>query len=437
MMDVLTLLHLLLVLGCAQLLLPRGREGEGGGGGGGGATWAAEGLLAFALGMTSFIVGAGSGLSLSLASAASMEASPSFLIGSTALLVLGPASGLAGAAAAWRHQRTRAVALAALLDAGVLLALAPVALEVGVAKVLVTVFLLVVGIAVVFLLGSLSRVGTVVRYVDRHLLARARWREGLAAPARGDIWWLGLALAGVIMVMARSPMMITVAGALAAAAGVHTLAMRLAGGPKFPALPLVAAALIPYAIMLHHLAGGGWSLTDLQRVPFTTDIEIQLLPLVTVAAFGLAALWPVHGLIPRGVLAPVGGILLLRLGADLLPAGLYVWQPVLSPLALVSVWWGALTGRATLLLTGWAFQALVTGLPDARPGALGLLWVALGLGMLGGVPERHRSKVTRVLFAFAAVGIIWTLPAMLQTQLVYSLLALGGVGVALWRKTEV
>jgi len=34
------------------------------------------------------------------------------------------------------------------------------------------------------------------------------------------------------------------------------------------------------------------------------------------------------------------------------------------------------------------------------------------------------------------VGIAWSLPAMLQTQLVYSLLAVAAVGVAVWRRRE-
>lgn len=426
MVDAATLLHILVALGLAQLLMPAGR----------GQVWGSEGLLAFGLGMASFIASAGSGLSLTVASAVSISASPSFLVGSTALLILGPVGGLAGAVRACRPEMAPRAVLAGALNAGVLLVLMPFAFRVGIAPVAVTTGLLAVAVAMVFLLGRASRVGTVVRYVDRHVFARWHWSDELAAPSRGDLWWVGSSLVGVIMVVSRSPVMVIVAGALATAAGTYVLALRLADGPRFPVLPLLTAALIPYAVVLHGLGASSWSSMDYQFMALTTDIEIRVLPLVAVAAFGLAALWPVHGLIPRGVLAPVGGVVLVRLGADLLPAGLFLWQPVLSPLALVSVWWGGLTGRGTLLLTGWGFQALVTGLPAARVGALGLLWVALALGLLGMVPDRHRFWVTRVLYVFAGVGIISTLPAMLETQLVYSLLAVGGLGLALWRRVE-
>ena len=65
-MNLITFLQLLVVLGGGQLLLPRGR----------GAGWAALGLIAFGLGTASFVVGAGSELSLSLATAADLVASP-------------------------------------------------------------------------------------------------------------------------------------------------------------------------------------------------------------------------------------------------------------------------------------------------------------------------------------------------------------------------
>lgn len=431
-LDSVSLLHGFLLLGAAALLLPRGKP----------AAFALEGLLAYALGAASLQVGTRAIDSLTLAAAAGLDAPRSFLAVSLGLLLLGPLLGVVGGGLAWRGGGTGRfgrlpVAIALGLSAAVLGALLVVVFASGTPLAVAAAVFLAVAAYAGYRMGHASGVGMLVRYVDLHLLARWRWRDGLRSPGRSDAVWLLILGFGMVAMVATEHVGLIIIGTLAAAGAAHALAVRLWDGPRFPVLPLLVAGLIPFGIELYQLAAAGeWSMAYPALAPLTAQIEIRLLLLVALAAWGLAALWPFHGLVPNGVLAPIGGLVLFLLGAGFLPAGLFYWQPLLSPLALVSVWWGALTGRRTLVLSGWAFQALVSDLPMASEAAFGLLGVSAALAVLPAIPERWTAGAVRVLVALSAVGIAWSLPGMLQTQLVYSVLAVAAVAVAIWRKRD-
>ncbi len=427
----LSLFHIFLLLGAAALLLPRGKP----------ATFALEGLLAYALGAASLQVGARAVGSLTLAAAAALDAPASFLTVSLGLLLLGPLLGAVGAGLAWRGIPDRSgrlrVATAMGVSAGMLVALLWIVFSSWTLGALLAPAVLIVGAHAGYRLGRSLSVGTVVRYADLHLFARWRWADSVRVPSGSDAVWLVILCAGIVAMLATDNVGWIITGALAAAGSAHALAIKLWNGPRVPVLPLLVAGLIPFGIELYQLAAAGeWSMAYPALATLTAKTEIGLLPLVALAAWGLAALWPVHGLVPNGVLAPVGGLLLFRLGAELLPAGLLYWQPLLSPLALVSVWWGALTGRRTLLLSGWAFQALVSDLPMASEAAFGLLGISAALAVLPAIPERWTAGMIRVLVGLSAVGIAVSLPGMLQTQLIYSVLAVAAVAVAIWRKRD-
>ena len=426
-----SLFHIFLLLGAAALLLPRGKP----------ATFALEGLLAYALGGASLQVGARATGSLTLAAVAALDAPRSFLTVSLGLLLLGPLLGAVGAGLAWRGIPDRLgrlrVVTALGVSVGVLVALLGVVFGSGTPGAMLAPAVLAVGAHAGYRLGRALSVGTVVRYVDLNLFARWRWSDRLLAPSRSDFVWLVIMVGGIVAVVATDHVGLIIVGALAAAGAAHALAVRLWHGPRVPVLPLLVAGLIPFGIELYQLAAAGeWSMAYPALAPLTAQIEISLLPFVALAAWGLAALWPVHGLVPNGVLAPLGGLVLFRLGAGFLPAGMLYWQPLLSPLALASVWWGALTGRRTLVLSGWAFQALVSDLPMASEAAFGLLGVSAALAVLPAIPERWTAGSVRVLVGLSAVGIALSLPGMLQTQLVYSVLAVAAVAVAIWRKRD-
>ncbi len=430
-LESLTLFQVLLGLGVAVLLFPRGRP----------AAVAAEGMLAFALGGAALQVGARAMAPMPVALAAQLEALGSFLAITNGLLLLGPCAVLVGLGL---HRRSGAQGfpvagqvLAALVGLTALLLTTWIVVATESSWAFAWAAIIAGATVACFQVGKLSRFGLVIRYVDLHWMVWTHWHHRLLAPRGQDVWWILVLVGGAVAVMVSPHLGYVVVGALAVAAAGHALAYRLWGGPRFPVLPLLAAPLIPFAIDVYQRAGaGGWSMNNPGLAPLTAEIEIGLLPLVAVAAWGLAGLWPVHGLVPRGVLAPVGGMLLARIGSGFLPAGLFYWQPLLSPLALVSIWWGALTGRRSLLVAGWGFQALVSDLPMGSRGAYFLLAVSAALALLPMVPERWVAPAGKVLIGLAVVGIAWSLPAMLQTQLVYSLLAVVAVAVAVWRRRE-
>lgn len=426
-----TLFHGFLLLGAAALLLPRGRP----------VKFALAGLLAFALGGASLQVGGRAVRSLSLAATAGLSAPTVFLAVSLGLLLLGPALVTVGGGLAWWERADGkgrwGVAVALGVSSFLLGAILWIVFLSGTPGALLAAMVIAAGAFAVYRLGRATMLGTLVRYADLHLFARWRWADRLRAPDRSDVVWLVMLGLGIIAIAASDHIGMIVIGTLVTGGAAHALAVRLWGGPKMPVLPLLVAGLIPFGIQLYQLAAAGeWSMAYPALAPLTAAVEISLLPLVALAAWGLAGLWPFHGLVPNGVLAPVGGLVLFRLGAGFLPAGLLYWQPVLSPLALVSVWWGALTGRRTLVLSGWAFQALVSDLPMASEAAFGLLGISAALAVLPAIPERLTAGAVRVLVGLSAVAVARSLPAMLQTQLVYSLLAVAAVGVAVWRRRD-
>jgi hypothetical protein len=78
----------------------------------------------------------------------------------------------------------------------------------------------------------------------------------------------------------------------------------------------------------------------------------------------------------------------------------------------------------------------VSDLPMASEAAFGLLGISAALAFLPAIPERWTAGTVRALVGFSAVGIALSLPGMLQTQLVYSVLAVAAVAVAIWRKRD-
>lgn len=427
MTSTVTLFHLFLLMALANLLLPRRRN----------SAVAVEGLLVFMLGEASFRVAAGSPTSLTVGLAAAFGASPTFLAITTGLLLAGPMAALAAAAQAWRNQpdRTTGRRLVAVVALGLLVlgALGPIIVHAGLAATLLATLALALVAVGLHALGRALWIGTLVRYLDLHFFARYDWPSPVAV-TRKDLPWSILAIGGGVLVLAPVHPAITVVGAIALVAGGHVLAMRLLGGPRFPVLPLAGAALLVLAVAMQAAANAPpWSLAPWDYAGLTTASELRLVPFIAVAAWGLGAMWPVYGVVPRGLLAPFGGAVWWRLGVGLLPAGLFFWQPLLTPLALVGVIWGALTARPTLLLTAWAFQALCTAMPNAVAGAFTLLVAAALLSLVPYAPARGKEPAATALALTALIAMAATLPAMLQTQVVYSLLAVAAAGAGVWR----
>ncbi len=169
-----SLSHGFLLLGAAALLLPRGKP----------AAFALEGLLAYALGAASLQVGTRAMDSLTFAAAAGLDAPRSFLAVSLGLLLLGPLLGVVGGGLAWRGGGTGPfgrlpVAISLGVSAAVLGALLVVVFASGTPEAVAAAVFLAVGAYAGYRMGRASGVGMLVRYVDLHLLARWRWREGL------------------------------------------------------------------------------------------------------------------------------------------------------------------------------------------------------------------------------------------------------------------
>jgi hypothetical protein len=206
---------------------------------------------------------------------------------------------------------------------------------------------------------------------------------------------------------------------------------------------LLALLMIPVFSELVAIAGvPNPSLADLALAPFSRAAEVQLFPWLGLVAFGLAALWPLHGLV-FPLTAPLAAVLLLRLGAPQLPEGVDHWAPLFMPLILLGLWHAAATldsagvreRRVLGLLTGGALFGVLAG----GHGETGAWWL-IGSGILypwlaAAVANLPLRPWLQLLWLIPAYGGFLVVEGGLLRQVTWTLLAAVAAAVAGWRAT--
>jgi hypothetical protein len=242
------------------------------------------------------------------------------------------------------------------------------------------------------------------------------------------------------------------AGALAAAAGAHLslvvlgvilaawsgwLLRRAGGGSRAPVAPALTLVLLPAWWLMATIAGPeGLGLASLGALPFSPAAERLLAPALLVAAWATSGLWPVHRQMPAVLTAPVGALLLVRVGLPAVPDGLEHWRPLAMPLVVAGIWHAALTGRLALLAVGLAWVGLLAPGGAGLTGAALLLAAALLLELAGPLvrAEPRRAAALRMVFGLAAGhGALLAVAGGLRGEVVYTVLAVGGVVAAAGR----
>jgi hypothetical protein len=277
-------------------------------------------------------------------------------------------------------------------------------------------------------LARLARAGAGIERVDRWLTANST-AAGDHEATNSETLMLAGALLALIPIAST-----LLAGTALAVAGLQGAA-RGRGIPGRPwLLPFFMLALAPASWLLLTAAGSiAPSLANLSEAPFSSAAEAWIVPWLCIAAWGLSGLWPIQGVVPPPILAPLAGLLMVRIGVDALPEGMQGWQTVVAPLAVVSLWWGGVTARpAMALAAAGMFGAMVVpaGQGDGPLLLFGMAGVAAVLPFVPALVGTPAWLPTRLGWLIPAVAAWPVLEAGLRSQVAYSVLMAAGIAAA-------
>jgi hypothetical protein len=190
--------------------------------------------------------------------------------------------------------------------------------------------------------------------------------------------------------------------------------------------------LVPAYWLLATIAGPiGLRLADLRQIPLSPAAELVVEPVLLLAAWGAAGLWPLQRQLPGALTAPAGGLLLARIAQPLGPSGLEYWQPLTAPVIVLGLWNAAAYGRWPLLLAGGGVLGIAAGTRDGVVASAGLLAIGLTLELcsIAGLPRRVSVLIEATAWPVATLAGVPALHAALGGQVVYT--TLGALGLAL------
>ncbi len=276
--------------------------------------------------------------------------------------------------------------------------------------------------------AGLLGVGALVGSVDRWLTARPK-PAGDHDRGNADV----LLLVGALIALIPNATAL-LAGTAVAAIGLQGVARKRELGGRSWMLPGFMLALVPAAWLLLTAAGSAVpSLASLPDAPLSPAAEAWIVPWLCLAGWGLSGLWPVQGLVPPPILAPLAGLVMVRLGVDVLPEGTQAWQTIVAPLAVVALWWAGATAREAMGLAAAAMFTAMTataGHGDAALLLFGLAGVAAALPLVPFAISTPRWLPARLGWLIPAIAAWPALEAGLRSQVAYTVLMGGGVTLA-------
>jgi len=292
----------------------------------------------------------------------------------------------------------------------------------------VAIAVLIAGVAVVvYGIGRLLGLGRRARGLDAALFGRGAAAQPGKPVARSTVALAAVMLVGLAAAWAGPYVAIVFGGAFAAVAAAERY-RRPFGAPAAGVIVTAAfgVALAAAYWLLATIAGPiGLSLERLAEIPLSPAAEVAVAIPIAITVWLAFALFPLHNLTPGFVGSIAGAAVWLRVGVPAVPNGLAHWQPLIAPLAVISIWYGAVAARPRLALRGLALLALASLAPDAARGALLLLAAAGAL--------RIELRAGRALAAIlAGCGALFAFEAGLRAQVVYTLLAAAGLALAAW-----
>ncbi|HEX6643120.1 MAG TPA: hypothetical protein VF037_00470 [Gemmatimonadales bacterium] len=342
-----------------------------------------------------------------------------------ALEILGATLAAAAGLLAWRNPGGIAPrlgsGLAACSAAGMTLALFPLARTAGWPGALA---------ATVAIAGGAALAGSACLAFARALARQGRAERDVRHAIRGRSGWIAALAVGGALAIAGPHVHLVFGGAVLAAIAAQALS-RGEGSRALPVLPVLAAGALGFAgYYLQVIAGStGLSTDALSEAPLSTAAQALLLPAIAAAALGFMAPWPLHRVVPGPWLAPIGAALLLRIGAEGLPAGIEGWRTVAVPLGVLGTWGAAMAGRPDLLAAAGAWMAAFAHESGGAAGAMLLSIVPLLRPPTapGAEGSRRRGAGFIVSVALGSLGAVLAADGLFRAEVVYATAATAAV----------
>jgi hypothetical protein len=404
------------------------------------------GLVPLGLAVAALTVRAGDGLADLAVRAAERSISLGFLRLNSALGILGATLVLVGAVGSLARARREPLGwLALFLLAGgvapLLAAHLPLLSYIGWLPVLGAALAIAAGSIFIFLLGRASRIAKLVERLDRAVLERNPPELLPAGSTTVDFTWvIGFFASAVIIVITPSLRALVLATVVAGTVG-HVLMRRLGGGSPIPVTALFSLFIIPVYQMLRTVAGDPATvIADLGNIPLSEAAGIRIVPWIGLTAWGLAGLWPLHG-ISFPLLGPLSGIVLIRLGANPMAGAMQHWSPVFIPLALLGLGHGVAAPGGESFRPRRLIEVLVAlallGIFAGGDGLIGAGWLLGGAALVPWVfyPLRdltRRYGLARVFWLPLVWGGLLVITGGLTSQVSYTVLAAAGIAAGLW-----
>jgi hypothetical protein len=276
-------------------------------------------------------------------------------------------------------------------------------------------------------LGAIGGIAALSWLSAAAVLRRARIPADPARPIAAR--WMACAGAGVLLTALAPHVLLIFAGVLLAAAAIGA---EGAGRHRW-------LSLIPVAITLATLGAASWLLVTiagdqslatgaLPELPLSPAAEALLAPLLLLAGWSVAGLWPLGRSPLTGVAGLAGLFVLGRVALPALPEGLEHWRPLAYPILGLALWQAAASRRWAAALIAGGLLALVSG---TRDGVAAACW--LGLGALtvaiAGYPTRYAPWLLCLATLAAGAGTLPGTAAGLGAEVVYTTITVAGVAI--------
>lgn len=240
-----------------------------------------------------------------------------------------------------------------------------------------------------------------------------------------------LTVAAAAALTALGPHLALVFAGVVVVAWAGYLGAHPAGARPVPVAPLLTLLLVPAYWLLATIAGPlGLGMSALRELPLSPAAELVLAPLLLLAGWGTTGLWPLQRQLPGALAAPAGALLLIRVAAPLVPAGLTYWRPLAVPLLMLGLWHAAAWSRWPLVVAAAGFLGVAGAPAQAVAPVAGLLAMgpALELSSMSTLHARVTPLLRPAAWPLIAAAGVALLAELLRGEVVYS--AIGVLGAA-------